>query len=151
MEISRIQLSKTLEVPFRCDLYVLNAIQNQYGTIETFERELVGMYPKEGSDSMEEGAYEMREPSIMALLFALPMMVREGFRAEKEENGRDIPDMNDMQLVLNIRRDYRLIADDIHEEMRRCFGVKKKKSPEARKTILGKIRKLISGTYRSSA
>lgn len=151
MEISRIQLSKTLEVPFRCDLYVLNAIQNQYGTIETFERELVGMCPKEGSDSMEEGAYEMREPSIKALLFALPMMVREGFRAEKEENGRDIPDMNDMQLVLNIRRDYRLIADDIHEEMRRCFGVKKKKSPEARKTILGKIRKLISGTYRSSA
>lgn len=128
MEISRIQLSKTLEVPFRCDLYVLNAIQNQYGTIETFERELVGMYPKEGSDSMEEGAYEMREPSIKALLFALPMMVREGFRAEKEENGRDIPDMNDMQLVLNIRRDYRLIADDIHEEMRRCFGVKKEES-----------------------
>ncbi len=150
MEISRIQLSKTLEVPFRCDLYVLNAIQNQYGTIEAFERELVGMYPKEGSDSMEEGAYEMREPSIKALLFALPMMVREGFRAEKEENGRDIPDMNDMQLVLNIRRDYRLIADDIHEELRRCFGVKKK-SPTARKTILGKIRKLILGTYRSSA
>lgn len=149
MEISRIQLSKTLEVPFRCDLYVLNAIQNQYGTIEAFERELVGMYPKEDSDSAGD-AYEMREPSIKALLFALPMMVREGFRAEKEENGRDIPDMNDMQLVLNIRRDYRLIADDIHEELRRCFGVKKK-SPKAQKTILGKIRKLISGTYRSSA
>lgn len=149
MEISRIQLSKTLEVPFRCDLYVLNAIQNQYGTIEAFERELVGMYPKEGSGSAGD-AYEMREPSIKALLFALPMMVREGFRAEKEENGRDIPDMNDMQLVLNIRRDYRLIADDIHEELRRCFGVKKKKSPKARKTVLGKIRKLILGTYRSS-
>lgn len=150
MEISRIQLSKTLEVPFRCDLYVLNAIQNQYGTIEAFERELVGMYPKEGSDSAAEDAYEMREPSIKALLFALPMMVREGFRAEKEENGRDIPDMNDMQLVLNIRRDYRLIADDIHEELRRCFGVKKKKNPKVRKTIPERIKKLISGIYRSS-
>ena len=148
MEITRIRLSKTLEVPFRCDLYVLNAIQNQYGTIEAFERELVGMYRKEDSGDTADDAYEMREPSIKAVLFALPVMVREGFRAEKEENGRDIPDINDMQLVLNIQRDYRLIADDIHEELRRCFGVKKKKSFRTKKTIPVRITRLISRTFR---
>ncbi|MDE7184338.1 MAG: hypothetical protein K2O40_07675, partial [Lachnospiraceae bacterium] len=78
------------------------------------------------------------------------VMVREGFRAEKEENGRDIPDINDMQLVLNIRRDYRLIADDIHEELRRCFGVKKKKSFRTKKTIPERITRLISRTFRLS-
>lgn len=150
MEIARIKLSDALEVPFRCDLYVLHAIQNKYGTIEAFERELVGMYRKKGSDGTSEDAYEMREPSIKAVLFALPMMVREGFRAEKEENGRDIPDMNDMQLVLNIRRDYRLIANDIHEELRRCFGVKKKKSPGRKKSILTRLRRLTSHISRSS-
>lgn len=151
MEIARIKLSKTLELPFRCDLYVLNAIQNQYGTIEAFERELVGMYKKENSVGTTKDDYEMREPSIKAVLFALPMMVREGFRAEKEENGRDIPDMNDMQLVLNIRRDYRLIAEDIHEELRRCFDVKKKKNCKTKKEILTKISRLISRTSRSFA
>lgn len=150
MEIARIKLSDALEVPFRCDLYVLNAIQNQYQTIEAFERELVGMYRKADSDSTSEDAYEMREPSIKAVLFALPMMVREGFRAEKEENSRYVPDMNDMQLVLSIRRDYRLIANDMHEELRRCFGVKKKKSFGTKKTIPAKLRRLISRISRSS-
>lgn len=149
MEVARIKLSDTLEVPFRCDLYVLNAIQNQYGTIEAFERELVGMYKKEDAgEGTEADAYEMREPSIKAVLFAFPLMVREGFRAEKEENGREIPDMNDMQLVLGIRRDYRLIAEDMHEELRRCFGVKKKKEPRKRETLLMTLKRLILHTYK---
>lgn len=148
MEIARIKLSDTYEVPFRCDLYVLNAIQDKYGTIEAFERELVGLHEKEGSKDVSGDEYEMREPSIKAVLFALPMMVREGFRAEKEENDREIPDMNDMQLVLNIRRDYRLIANDIHEELGRCFGIKKKKTPQKTAPILEKLKRLISHTYK---
>lgn len=149
MEIARIKLSDTLEVPFRCDLYVLNAIQKQYGTIEAFEKELVGLY--EGKDTGEEKKYEVREPSIKAMLFALPLMVREGFRAEHEENGRQIPDMNDMQLVLGIRRDYRLIAEDMHEEMRRCFGVKKKKTPKRYRKMRERLRRLILRLFRRSA
>lgn len=148
MEIARVKLSDTTEVPIRCDLYVLRAIQDKYGTIESFERELVGMYKKENTSESKE-QYEMREPSIEALLFAFPLMVREGFRAEKEENGRDIPDMNDMQLVLSIRRDYRLIAEDIHEELRRCFGVKKKNSSKKEsRPILTKLKRLILHTYK---
>ena len=148
MEVARVKLSDTTEVPFRCDLFVLKAIQDKYGTIEAFERELVGMYKKENASGGKD-QYEMREPSIEALLFAFPLMVREGFRAEKEENGREIPDMNDMQLVLSIRRDYRLIAEDIHEELRRCFGVKKKNSAKKEsRPILMKLKRLILRTYK---
>ena len=139
MEISRIKLNDTLEVPIRCDLYVLSAIQNHFGTIEQFECDLMGI--KKSDDSIAE----IGEPSIKAILFALPMMIREGFNAEFEENGVPVPEYKDMQMILNISRNYRLIAEDMHEEMRRCFGVKKKNRPK-KTTILQKIKRLILHT-----
>ena len=96
---------------------------------------------KKSDDSMTE----IGEPSIKAILFALPMMIREGFNAEFEENGVPVPEYKDMQMILNISRNYRLIAEDMHEEMRRCFGVKKKNRPK-KTTILQKIKRLILHT-----
>lgn len=139
MEIARIRLNDALEVPFRCDLYVLNEIQKHFGTIEQFECELVGIKANEA-----DAVAEIGEPSVKAILYVLPMMIREGFKAEQEENGRPMPEYNDVHMILSISRNYRLIADDIHEEMRRCFGIKKKKIPK--KTILQKIKQLISHT-----
>lgn len=122
MEVSRIKISENFELPMKCDLYVLDMIQQEYGTIMNFEKQLAGI--KEYGEG-EEAKLVRVEPSAGAVAFALPLMVLEGMKIEKEEKEVNYKVNTEKEIISSVTRDFRMIAYDLHEEMKRCFAVKK--------------------------
>ena len=117
--LNKIVLSEELTLPIKCDLYVLDVIQQRYGTVVEFERQLVGI-------KMDENGQEtLTEPSISAITFALPLMIAEGMDIADEKNKTAYPKMTDKQIISSITRNYRAIAEDMHLELKRCFEIKK--------------------------
>lgn len=109
MKANRILIAEDLELPFKCDLYVLEKIQEKYETIPTFEKLIVSS-----------------EPSISAINFALPLMIREGM--EIEHIADDPQFKNDEDIIRAVSVSYRKIAIDMHMEFAKCFQIKKKPS-----------------------
>lgn len=135
LEITRIRINDTQELPIRCDLYVLDMIQQKYGSIEEFEKKLIGI--------REEDGREYRcEPSVEAVASALSLMAIEGMDIEKELNGRDYDVKTVKHLMACTTRNYRELAMELHEEFRRCFQTKKEKPSRTKKKM--KVKKLIS-------
>ena len=117
--LNKIVLSEELTLPIKCDLYLLDVIQQRYGTVVEFERQLVGI-------KMDENGQEtLTEPSISAITFALPLMIAEGMDIAGEKNKNAYPRMTDKQIISSITRNYRAIAEDMHLELKRCFEIKK--------------------------
>lgn len=116
--LSRIRISDTLELPIKCDLYVLDMIQQKYGTVTDFEMKLAGLR-QDGKEIVK------CEPSANAVAFALPLMVMEGMDIEKEEKGITYDIATERELLNAVTRDFRIIAQELHAEMKRCFQVKK--------------------------
>ena len=125
MNTPTIRLSEDIELPYKCDLYVLDMIQQKYGTIVEFEKQLIGI--KTVPDKDENGNPINKdikvEPSISAILFALPLMIREGLEIE-QVNGEH-PFKTNLDIISVVTRDYRAIADDLHSELKNCFKIKK--------------------------
>lgn len=117
-ELTHIKINDTIELPIKCDLYVLNMLQQEYGSIEEFEMKLVGLKEKDGK------TYRV-EPSVNAVAHALPLMVMEGMDIEKELNGRHYDVKSVKHLIALTTRNYRELAKELHEEMKRCFQTKK--------------------------
>lgn len=115
-----IELSQGKKMPIRCDLYVLSQLQDKYGTLEAFEYKLLGAVIEDGK------VVRYSEPNISTILFALPVFIAEGAACEKEMNGKDIENFSQMDIIRTVTKDYRLIAYELHEEMKRCFTVKKR-------------------------
>lgn len=123
MKTAKIKLAADIEVPIKCDLYVLQEIQDEYETVVKFEKQLLGIETvmdkdEEGNDVEKQ---VLREPKPSAVMFALVSMVREGYAIE----GVDMPFKNSRELIASVTRDYRAIAKDIHNEFRNCFQIKK--------------------------
>ena len=80
--------------PIKIDLNVLERIQETYGTIHEFERQILGL--KVARDSEEKIIYTKDkkpllisvEPSVKAINTVLPLMINEGLAIEAEETGR---------------------------------------------------------------
>lgn len=118
IELKKIRLSETLELPYICDLNVLMLVQDKYGTVLEFEKRIAGFEIK------DEQTFP-KEPDIAAVIFGLEAMICEGMDIDKKENGNIYPISNMNELHVAIERDYRKIARDLHIEMMRCFKVKK--------------------------
>ena len=125
MNTSTIRIAENIELPYKCDLYVLEKIQEKYGTVLDFERQLIGkkivQEKDENGDLIEKEVFT--EPSISAVNFALPLMVKEGL--EIEQISGDYPFKTDRQILSAATRNYRYIAYDLHNEFANCFKVKK--------------------------
>lgn len=63
--------------PIKCDLTVLEEIQEKYGTINEFELKLAGWMKNEKK-------LVKTEPSMKAIRFALPLMINEGIDIANE-------------------------------------------------------------------
>lgn len=118
LELAKIKINDTMELPMRCDLYVLNMIQQKFGNIEDFEKKLVGIKEVNGM------VYRC-EPSVEAVATALPLMVMEGIEIENELNGKNYDIKTARHLIALTTRNYRELAEELHEEMKRCFQTKK--------------------------
>ncbi|MBE5875648.1 MAG: hypothetical protein E7290_02020 [Lachnospiraceae bacterium] len=122
IQLSKIKLAKSIELPVKCNLNVLEAIQKEYGTVAEFEKRIV---PFREVTVGEEIKRLPKEPDIGAVTFGLTLMVLEGIEIDREENHTEYTDLSRRQLLNVITRDYRALANDIHEELRRCFEIKK--------------------------
>ncbi len=129
-KLKRIWIGET-EYPFKIDLNVLEQIQEEYGSVHEFERDLLGLkYLKDGEGNQlydEEGDPRMykQEPSIKAIRTILPLMINEGLEIEAEEKGESFTPASDQTILRECRVPFNLLAEIIHEEFRRCFATKK--------------------------
>lgn len=117
--------------PIKMDLNVLETIQNEYGTINEFERDILGLKFAKDEDGKQlfNGEGEPRmiigETSIRAIKVALPAMINEGLAIEAEEKGEAWEAVSDSFIFRNCNVSFELLGKMIHEEFRRCFEVKK--------------------------
>lgn len=116
--------------PFKIDLNVLEHIQNEYGTINQFERELLGLHFKKDMDGNQmykdgEPLMIITEPSIKAIKTVLPAAINEGLAIEADEENRPYEKVTDEFIIRECTIPYTVLGKMLHEEFRRCFETKK--------------------------
>ncbi len=116
--------------PYKIDLNVLEHIQNEYGSIHQFERELIGlefMKDKNGNIVYKDGlpiAYK-KEPSIKAIKTVLPEAIREGLQIEADEHNTSVEEITDDYIIRECTIPFDVLGKILHEEFTRCFETKK--------------------------
>lgn len=105
--------------PIKCDLLVLEKIQNKYGTVDEFER-LISTWEKD-----EEGNLAAKVPeSIEAVGDALSWMVNEGEQIEAEEKKREAAIHSREHLIRKNDMNIWELANALKKEFISCFKVK---------------------------
>lgn len=121
----------THRYPIKIDLNVLEQIQDNYGSINAFEMELLGLgftKDSEGHQVLDDSGKPVmykKEPSIKAIRAALYPMINEGLEIEAEETGKEFHPVTKKFIERESALDYQYLADVIHGEFKRCFNVKK--------------------------
>lgn len=124
------------EYPIKCDLIVLEKIQENYHSVDEFEKELITweIEKDENGEKVlnEEGKPKVKGkiPEAKAVMDALYWMVCEGeeITAEKEQRAAKIPDRDslirwaDMTIIE--------IAGPLYQEFCRCFKSKNGKATQ---------------------
>lgn len=120
-----------INYPYKIDLNVLEYIQENYGSVNTFELDLIGarfLKDEEGRQLYDEdGEPRMyrAEPSIKAVKMVLPAMINEGLEIEAEETGEVFTPVSEQLLFRECDVSFEFLSKMIHEEFRRCFATKK--------------------------
>lgn len=120
-----------IEYPYKIDLYVLEQIQEHYGTIGQFERDIIGlefMVDEEGKQMYtEDGEPRMWRvaPKIRAIRMVLPWMINEGLEIEAEDTGKEWEPVTEEKISRKCDVPYTDLAEIIHTEFSRCFSAKK--------------------------
>lgn len=131
-EMNYIELSGE-KYPIRCDMLVLEQIQDAFGDISEFENKLMGFKPLENEDGSARKDEEGRvigisgTPDIKALKFALCSMVKEGMAADKKSE-----DVNEADLMRSVDMSPKELSEILHMEFMRCF--KRKNQEPTQKT-----------------
>lgn len=117
-------------LPLKIDLNVLEHIQNEYGTIYQFERDLLGLQFKkdeDGNQMYKDGEPVMirTEPSIKAIKTVLTAAINEGLAIEAGEENRSYEKVTDEFVIRECTIPYDVLGEILHEEFRRCFATKK--------------------------
>lgn len=107
--------------PIRCDLLVLEKIQDEFGDIAGFENKLIGFIPAKEEDGTTKKDEEGRTigisgpPDIHALLFALTSMTEEGLRCQEKD-----PEEKE-KLARMVDMSPKELSAILHDEFMRCF------------------------------
>lgn len=109
------------EVPLWCDIFVLDEVQEEYGTIAGFERKLTGI--RETEDNGKKRVYKV-EPEVKTIIFALKLMMQEGYRKEAIL-GITREKVDPDEIIMNADIPFNRLAEILHNEFRRCFSAKK--------------------------
>jgi hypothetical protein len=132
------------QLPLLCSLHVLSRIQERYGSVSEFERQLLGV-----RDTGETGAdggrvYEPAEVSVGAVIFGLVEMVNEGLEFEAQ-GGREAPErVGERYITLHLETGVFEAKDIVHGEFTRSFDAKKK--PPAGKKPRKTLRSILRGS-----
>lgn len=117
--------------PVKCDLAVLEAIQDEYKKLTDFEDKLSGLIPTGKRDPEGRKLYKQGEPSIKAVRFVLPLMINEGIDIENRIEGGNRKHVSEADLKeAMIRFNIFDIAHQLHLEFMKCFESKNRKSTQ---------------------
>ena len=113
--------------PIKCDLVVLEKIQDVYGSIITFEKQIYTFVPKlddkgdivTDDDGMMIGNV-VTPASITALLNALKWMVDEGCEILKDL-GEPVPEYTPEKLKRMVDMPPYQLSEIVHDEFTKCF------------------------------
>lgn len=120
-KLNHIELSGE-SYPIKCDLLVLEKIQDEYGDLSDFENKLTGFVP----DIDEYGEYVQNEegllvgkrktPEIKILRKMLIWMIEEGMEIEGEKN-----ELSEKEIMRKADMSPGELGQILHEEFNRCF------------------------------
>lgn len=119
------------QYPIKVDMNVLEVIQNEYGTINGFERDILGLRfikDEEGRQLYDENKKPrvmLVEPSMKAIKFVLPVMINEGLAIEADETGTSFEPVREKEIFRECTMDFENLASFIHNEYKKCFVTKK--------------------------
>ena len=134
-ELRCIELSGE-KYPIKCDMVVLEKIQNKYINMTEFENGLTGFVPaqneageyKRNEDGYLLGVY--RTPEIKMLNDALFWMVKEGEEIKAEEESRPVNEVDRNKILRKIDIPPKDLGTLLHEEFQRCFERKNEKTTQ---------------------
>ena len=133
ININHIELSG-VKLPIRCDMLVLEKIQEDYGDISEFENKLIGfepIYNEDGSAKVNENGKSVGKstlPDIKTVHYGLWEFVKEGIDCSEQEikySEKDLIRMVDISIGE--------LSDLLHEEFMRCFK-RKNQNPTQKET-----------------
>lgn len=130
------------KLPIKCNFATLQNIQDNFGTLKTFEQKLIGMDPvldKNGDpiyiikDGIETIKFRTTEPNLKAIALALNMFINEGIK-QAQAQGESVDEF-DYKAAID-EADFSMIdvAVELHNEYRRCFDRKKVKASRRKAT-----------------
>lgn len=117
--------------PYKIDLNVLEYIQDEYGTINQFERDLIGLRFKKDAEGNQvytgdgEPVMIKTEPSIKAIKTVLPAAINEGLAIEADEENRPFEKVTEEFVIRECTIPFDVLGTMLHEEFKRCFVTKK--------------------------
>lgn len=129
-----------IKYPIYCDLNVLDLIQENFESVNEFERGILGLKPLRDKDGElmrdDTGALiqESIEPQIKAIAFGLFVMIREGQRIQKRETGVEAPLIQKEEIMEGCRTSFLELAEIVRTEFNKCFQFKKKEVKATKKT-----------------
>ena len=122
------------KIPIKCDFNVLQILQDEFGSLKTFEQKLIGMQPildekgdpiyEINADGVEAVKFKTTEPNLRAIATALPLMINEG-KIQSEKQGESGIDFDYKTAIAEADFSIIEVAVDLHNEYRRCFDRKK--------------------------
>ena len=121
--------------PYKCDLFLLEKIQEEYEDLSEYENMLMGFSPKRDDDGgivrnekgLMVGTYEI--PNISLLKEALYDMISEGIEIAKEE-GKEYPPIHKDRILRKVDMSPKELSELLHEEFSRCFARKNQKTTQ---------------------
>lgn len=118
--------------PIHCDFNVLELIQEEFTSVNKFERDLMGLTPlldDNGELKRNEEGFILNsqgEPKIKAIVFGLYLMIREGQRIDARQTGKEWEELTIEEIRECCNVPFTELSKVLHEEFNRCFDVKKK-------------------------
>lgn len=127
-----------VKYPIKCDILVLEQIQDKYGDLAEFENKFTGFVP--GKD--EDGEYTRNEdgkivgyygePNMEALGDFLFWAVEEGVEIEREEHGAEMEVPEKKKLIRSVNLAPRELMEILRKEFTRCFERKNGKPTQTK-------------------
>lgn len=120
-----------VKYPYKCDLLVLEKLQETFWNIFDYEMELKGLelMKDEAGNTIynEDGTpnFKSKHFSFKALNAILPLMVNEGLEIEAHQQGKDFTPVDDKEFIRSLVVNPYELHSLVVEEFNRCFATKK--------------------------
>ena len=136
------------EYPIKCDLYVLERIQDEYGSVEKFEDGIKNIYIKDGmvpkldedkKPVLDENGEkimipgkvpEYKYPNMKMLSFGLELMINEGIDIQNEETETKMEHVTARKLVQRMEYTVNDLSSILLKEYTNCFVVKNQQTTQ---------------------